>query len=91
MPFTIREFDNGVNYNMKFENTSSDATPKNENNANAEITNTESTSIDGQNKVQGQPETNIETVSNSTEAKNAEVVVEVKKRTTTIYPRSYWQ
>lgn len=45
-------------------------------NANAEITNTESTSIDGQNKVQGQPETNIETVSNSTEAKNAGVVVE---------------
>ena len=64
-------------YDAKINDLKSESKPND--NANAEITNTESTSIDGQNKVQGQPEANIETVSNSTEAKNAEVVGEVKK------------
>jgi hypothetical protein len=165
LPFTVKEINDGVNYGMKFENTSSDATPKGEgdkikptptkvkglgedvnmyddyipskvedveptamyvfnadsksgipsllhdiayankaevngvkkenwhasisgedliklypkeqskpnDNANNEIPNTESVTTNGQDKVQGQPETNTETIANSVEAKNAEV------------------
>jgi len=82
LPFTVKEINDGVNYGMKFENTSSDATPKTNDNANNEIQNTESVTTNGQDKVQGQPETNTETIANSVETKNAEVDISESQQVT---------
>jgi len=82
LPFTVKEINDGVNYGMKFENTSSDATPKTNDNANNEIQNTESVTTNGQDKVQGQRETNTETIANSVETKNAEVGISESQQVT---------